>query len=226
MVHAFSFDHHYFYAARHPAIEYYRDLLPRPLLTMNQEAAYISTREAADMLGVSLRTAQLWVENGALLAWKTSGGHRRILLHSVQKILDERKLASGQSPSASPQALKIAIVEDDPDVVALLLMAIEGLAFPSVVETRADGFKGLIMLGTFQPDVLIADLNMPDMDGFRMLRSIEGSEFAPNQVIVTTALSLPEIAERGGLPAGALILQKPYPLAALEEALSAAYQGR
>ena len=32
---------------------------------MNQEAAYISTREAADLLGISLRTAQLWVENGA-----------------------------------------------------------------------------------------------------------------------------------------------------------------
>jgi excisionase family DNA binding protein len=193
---------------------------------MNQEAAYISTREAADMLGVSLRTAQLWVENGALLAWKTTGGHRRILLHSVQKILDERKLASGQAPSANPQALKIAIVEDDPDVVALLRMAIEGFAFPCAIQTRADGFKGLIMLGTFQPDVLIADLNMPDMDGFRMLRSIEGSEFAPTQVIVTTALSLAEIAERGGLPAGALILQKPYPLALLEEALSAAYQKR
>ena len=86
---------------------------------MNQEAAYISTREAADMLGVSLRTAQLWVENGALLAWKTTGGHRRILLHSVQKILDERKLASGQAPSTNPQALNIASVEDDPDVVAL-----------------------------------------------------------------------------------------------------------
>jgi excisionase family DNA binding protein len=189
---------------------------------MSNDAAYISTREAADLLGISLRTAQLWVENGALLAWKTSGGHRRILLHSVQKILDERKNASAESFPDSPQAVKIAIVEDDPDVVSLLKMTIEGLAFASSVQTRSDGFKGLIMLGTFQPDVLIADLNMPDMDGFRMLRAIEGSEFSPKKIIVTTALSTAEIAERGGLPTGVLILQKPYPLALLEEALLSA----
>lgn len=193
---------------------------------MSQDAAYISTREAAELLGISLRTAQLWVENGALLAWKTTGGHRRILLHSVQKIVDERNNASAEPVLESPQALKIAIVEDDPDVVSLLKMTIESLGFASIVQTRSDGFKGLIMLGMFQPDVLIADLNMPDMDGFRMLRSIEGSEFSPKKIIVTTALGLAEIAERGGLPPGALILQKPYPLGLLEEALISASQLR
>ncbi|MBJ7502814.1 MAG: excisionase family DNA-binding protein, partial [Polynucleobacter sp.] len=89
---------------------------------MNQEAAYISTREAAELLGISLRTAQLWVENGALLAWKTSGGHRRILLHSVQKILDERERSAVDVVRAPDARLKVAIVEDDPDVVTLLQM--------------------------------------------------------------------------------------------------------
>ena len=42
-----------------------------------------STREAADRLGVSLRTVQLWSEAGLLRAWKTPGGHRRILTASV-----------------------------------------------------------------------------------------------------------------------------------------------
>ena len=186
---------------------------------MNQEAAYISTREAADLLGISLRTAQLWVENGALLAWKTTGGHRRILLHSVQKILDERARANAELQHPPAQALKIAIVEDDPDVVTLLQMFITSLEFPSVIETRADGFRGLILLGTFQPHVLIADLNMPDMDGFRMLRSIEGSEYAPQKIIVTTALSTTEINERGGLPSEAFVLQKPFSMSILENIL-------
>ena len=190
---------------------------------MNQEAAYISTREAAELLGISLRTAQLWVENGALLAWKTSGGHRRILLHSVQKILDERERSAIDLVRAPDARLKVAIVEDDPDVVTLLQMMLTGLDFPCDVQTRSDGFKGLILLGTFRPDVLIADLNMPDMDGFRMLRSIQGSEFAPRKIIVTTALSTSEITERGGVPAEALVLQKPYPLSLLENALRQTY---
>jgi len=190
---------------------------------MNQEAAYISTREAAELLGISLRTAQLWVENGALLAWKTSAGHRRILLHSVQKILDERERSAIDLVRAPDARLKVAIVEDDPDVVTLLQMMLTGLDFPCDVQTRSDGFKGLILLGTFRPDVLIADLNMPDMDGFRMLRSIQGSEFAPRKIIVTTALSTSEITERGGVPAEALVLQKPYPLSLLENALRQTY---
>ena len=190
---------------------------------MSQEAAYISTREAAELLGISLRTAQLWVENGALLAWKTSGGHRRILLHSVQKILDERERSAIDLVRAPDARLKVAIVEDDPDVVTLLQMMLTGLDFPCDVQTRSDGFKGLILLGTFRPDVLIADLNMPDMDGFRMLRSIQGSEFAPRKIIVTTALSTSEITERGGVPAEALVLQKPYPLSLLENALRQTY---
>jgi len=204
--------------------KYYCAFIPSPYSrVMNQEAAYISTREAAELLGISLRTAQLWVENGALLAWKTSGGHRRILLHSVQKILDERERSAVDVVRAPDARLKVAIVEDDPDVVTLLQMMLSGLNFPCDVQTRSDGFKGLILLGTFRPDVLIADLNMPDMDGFRMLRSIQGSEFAPRQIIVTTALSASEITERGGVPLEALVLQKPYPLSLLENALRQAY---
>lgn len=39
---------------------------------------YVTTRVAADMLNVSLRTIQLWVESGALRAWKTAGCHRKV----------------------------------------------------------------------------------------------------------------------------------------------------
>ncbi len=49
-----------------------------------------STREAAERLGVSLRTVQLWTEAGLLRAWKTPGGHRRILTSSVDRLLQRR----------------------------------------------------------------------------------------------------------------------------------------
>jgi len=46
-----------------------------------------STREAAERLGVSLRTIQLWVDAGVLQAWKTAGGHRRVSRESVEAFL-------------------------------------------------------------------------------------------------------------------------------------------
>lgn len=47
---------------------------------------YCSTTEAALSLGVSTRTIQLWVDSGVLAAWKTAGGHRRVLIESVEKL--------------------------------------------------------------------------------------------------------------------------------------------
>lgn len=50
----------------------------------------LTTREAARLLGIAVSTAQLWIESGALPAWKTPGGHRRVRLSDVSALLRER----------------------------------------------------------------------------------------------------------------------------------------
>jgi len=71
-------------------------------------AAFCTTRQAAARIGVSHRTVQMWVENGALQAWKTAGGHRRITIASVDRLLDERRSAltrhDGATNAAAPGA--------------------------------------------------------------------------------------------------------------------------
>ena len=46
-----------------------------------------TTRQAAHHLGVSTSTAQMWMESGALVSWKTPGGHRRCRLSEVLRVL-------------------------------------------------------------------------------------------------------------------------------------------
>jgi excisionase family DNA binding protein len=48
----------------------------------------LTTAKAADLLGVSVRTAQLWVESGRLPSWKTPGGHRRIPRQAVLDLIE------------------------------------------------------------------------------------------------------------------------------------------
>lgn len=48
----------------------------------------LTTAKAAQLLGVSTRTAQLWVESGQLPSWKTPGGHRRIPRRAVLNLID------------------------------------------------------------------------------------------------------------------------------------------
>jgi len=50
----------------------------------------LTTREAAQLLGVAVSTAQVWMENGDLPAWKTPGGHRRVHYSAVMRLLRER----------------------------------------------------------------------------------------------------------------------------------------
>jgi hypothetical protein len=52
---------------------------------------YLTTRQVADMVSLSLGTVQKMVDEGELKCWHTMGGHRRILLSSVKQYLKERE---------------------------------------------------------------------------------------------------------------------------------------
>lgn len=182
------------------------------------EHGYVSTREAADILGISLRSAQLWVENGVLTAWKTPGGHRRITMASIKRVLEERE-RHAQLAITNPK-LRVLIVEDDPDVARFLQMAIEQCYPGTEIYLAANGFEGLILVGRVHPDVLMTDLNMPGMDGFRMIRAMGSGESAPALVVAVTALSEPDIADRGGLSPEVRVLHKPVSLTQLESIFS------
>jgi len=185
-------------------------------------ADVLSTREAAERLGVALRTVQLWVEGGVLPAWKTAGGHRRISRAAVEKLIAERSQAlSGQPNSAAAsenRPLRVLVVEDDPDMLKLICMVMEGWDLPLQLRTATNGFEALLRIGDECPDVLLTDLNMPGMDGFRMISALQGPTHGLDalRVIVVTALTQSEIDQRGGLPQGVHVFTKPLPFDDLE----------
>ena len=50
---------------------------------MPGDGAILTSRGVADLLGISISTAQLWMESGILPSWKTPGGHRRAYAGAV-----------------------------------------------------------------------------------------------------------------------------------------------
>lgn len=58
----------------------------KPLQQPVTDDTILTTRDASQLLGVSVSTAQLWMESGALPSWKTPGGHRRCRLSDVQRL--------------------------------------------------------------------------------------------------------------------------------------------
>lgn len=180
------------------------------------EKSFCTTREAAEILGISLRTAQLWSESGLLEAWKTTGGHRRISRQSIERLLSGR---ASELPTradlmvdAGAEAFSVMVVEDDPDLRRLYEIKLRGWPMKPSVVTAGDGYEALVLLGLKRPDMLIADLQMPGLDGFRMLRTIQGApELAGMKILVVSGLDPDDIEQRGSIPAGIPILPKPVP---------------
>jgi excisionase family DNA binding protein len=178
-------------------------------------SAYYTTREAAQILGISLRTAQIWVERGQLEAWKTDGGHRRITRESVERLIHRRP--QEEYPATPELPLTILLVEDDPHLLEVYQLQMLMWACRPQVTTATDGFSALVQMGIQAPDLLVTDLKMPGMDGFEMLqRLVEMPQTRRMEIVAITSLSSEEIAARGGLPQGVKLLSKPLDLARLE----------
>ncbi len=181
----------------------------------------LTTREAAELLGISLRTAQLWVESGVLRAWKTLGGHRRILRSSVNQLLQERADATRSRVPATDGSddFRVLVVEDEPSLLRLYELTLAGWKPPVSVTLVSNGWEALMAIGQSKPDLLITDLRLPGMDGFRMLRVLKSDPAFTRKmdIIVVTGMERGDMEAFGGVPEGVAILQKPLSFDALEK---------
>ena len=178
------------------------------------EKSFCTTREAATILGVSVGTVQLWVESGLLQAWKTAGGHRRVMRESVNSLLHKKtpQPPTVSAPLADSSRLNVVVVEDDANLLRLYQANMSRWPMRPEVTLIDNAVTALLMMGRNCPDLLVTDLHMPGMDGFGMLHVLrETPEFAQTTIVVVTGLDAAEIELRGGIPADVEILPKPIP---------------
>jgi len=180
--------------------------------------SYLSSREAASLLGVAVSTVQLWTNNGLLRAWTTGGGHRRILRSSVEEML------KGKEPDScveNAEPLKIVVVDDNEQQLRLYKKQISRWNSCIQIFAAPDGYEGLIKIGRELPDIIITDLLMPYMDGFEMIRALSNNpDLVHSQIVVVSGLSRDEVNKKGGLPSGVELLQKPVVFDGLQKILS------
>jgi len=94
------------------------------------------------------------------------------------------------------ERLKILIIDDDPVDRAIFKESLEAAQPGAFVYTEAGwGREGLSCLGTFQPDCVLLDFNLPDFDGLQMIRLLqEGRDFLPCAVVMLTGTGSEQLA--------------------------------
>ena len=170
---------------------------------------FCGTTYAAKLLGLSVGTVQSLVERNELHAWKTQGGHRRISMPSIREYQRKHNMPQTNDEADQPQ-LKVLAVDDDPVVLEMLRQFSLHCQFPVDLSTMSSGLEALIDIASIQPNVLIVDLNMPDVDGFEVLRKLRSNvQFDKMSCLAVSALTPEEIKARGGLPEGVVFMPKP-----------------
>jgi len=106
-------------------------------------------------------------------------------------------------------AYHILVVEDEPDIRELLDFTLRWNGHH--VDTATNGREALDLLAEHSYDVILSNLNMPEMDGEDLYRRIEHGwpHLAPRVVFVTAAKPGTSFqAQYGGRPVP--VLTKPY----------------
>lgn len=102
----------------------------------------------------------------------------------------------------------VLIVEDNPLLVGLYKNALAALTDVRFV-IAVNGLQGLTQTCESSPDMIIADLDMPDLDGFRMVNILKVDPIYRHvPLIIISGLKEADILDQGGLPDGASFIRK------------------
>lgn len=94
--------------------------------------------------------------------------------------------------------VSVLLVDDQPEIVWLVekLLARSGHGF-QVVGSASGGYEGLHLWEQLQPDVVVLDVSMPDLDGFRVAATIKASD--PDQAIVMFSAHIGAVTTSDGV---------------------------
>jgi len=105
--------------------------------------------------------------------------------------------------------LTVLIIDDEPNVVDLVRVTLEDERVR--VLDASDGAHALVALSALQPDLVLLDVNLPDVSGFEICRWIrQDAGLKQTKVVMLTAAAQKEDIVRGHSAGADHYLTKPF----------------
>jgi CheY-like chemotaxis protein/anti-sigma regulatory factor (Ser/Thr protein kinase) len=146
-------------------------------------------RHLVELHGGKVRAESEGVGHGATftvtLPYRTSQAVTKLAVSSLRSAVSDQQ-------SIDLHGRRIVVVDDDPDAREVLREILEDAGATVATSGSARETRGLI--DRLRPDVLIADIGMPEEDGYTLIKSVRARESASEHVpaIALTAHARPE----------------------------------
>jgi excisionase family DNA binding protein len=126
----------------------------------NNTPQFLSTAEAARLLGLSTTLVQTLVDQGDLTGWKTRGGHRRIAIDSIMEYQNTSRRAVGSQTKFS-QKPRVTVVIDSVELIHELKHQCQSWNLPVDVHFFESVTEALLDLSSKRPDMIVVEMSMP-----------------------------------------------------------------
>ncbi len=182
----------------------------------------LTTGDVASHCQVSYETVSNWIKSGKLKSHATPGRHRRIGREDFVDFLSHYDMPPLDALLSSPECRRLLLVDDEPAILSLLTRYFQRDQMPYEVHTASDGFEAGLQMARFHPDLVVLDLMMPYVDGFRVCKLIRSNPQMHNTgILVMTGYASQENAERALKEGADRWLAKPFDPADLAQQVEA-----
>jgi excisionase family DNA binding protein len=140
--------------------------------TATKASPFLSTSDAAQMLGLSTTMVQTLVDRGDLKGWKTRGGHRRIALESVNDYQNGAVGAMGTPLKPTVKPCVMVVVESAHLRQPLLCVRTEWAPLVDVAffDSVTEAF---LEMSSKRPHMLVLEMCSPNVQQEKTLRVLE-----------------------------------------------------
>jgi excisionase family DNA binding protein len=179
-----------------------------------------SSRQVGKLVGADPSSVNRWIDSGKLNAYRTPGGHRRVLYDDLVQFLEQCGMPLPEE--LQPERKSILIADGDATVVRSLRRGLLRADKSLEIDTCTSGVDALLKLGVHQPDVVVLDASLPGIDAVDVCKRIREQEETSHVMVLATSGRASGPLEKKLIAAGAsALLAKPLKPAKVLEAISA-----
>lgn len=132
-----------------------------------------TTGEAAKVCKVSQQTIIRCFDNGQLKGFRVPGSKfRRIPREALYKFMRDNQIPTDALESGKR---KVLVVDDEPEIVEIITA---GLLDDGRFEIKvaANGFDAGMMVKEYRPDLIVLDVNLPDINGKEVCHRVRADQ--------------------------------------------------